>query len=108
MIDSFAQQMPDWIAYALTAWVLLATPRACLWLFTRPLPCPGGGPPYQYSPAARARACPIRQESASSRPGPSGHMDGQARGLWISRKKQRKKIAPVYHRVNGEYPLPRD
>jgi hypothetical protein len=38
MIDSLAQQMPDLIAYALTAWVLLATPRACIWLFTRPLP----------------------------------------------------------------------
>ena len=33
-----AAQLPDWIAYALAAWVVLATPRAVLWLWTRPLP----------------------------------------------------------------------
>ena len=33
-----AAQMPEWMAYALAAWVLLATPRAVIWLFTRPLP----------------------------------------------------------------------
>ncbi len=38
MIDHLAAQLPDWIAYALAAWVVLATPRAVLWLWTRPLP----------------------------------------------------------------------
>ena len=38
MIGHLAAQLPDWIAYALAAWVVLATPRAVLWLLTRPLP----------------------------------------------------------------------
>jgi len=38
MIDHLAAQLPDWIAYALAAWVVLATPRAVLWLWNRPLP----------------------------------------------------------------------
>ena len=38
MIDHLAAQLPDGIACALAAWVVLATPRAVLWLWTRPLP----------------------------------------------------------------------
>ena len=33
-----AAQLPEWMAYALAAGGLLATPRALIWLLTRPLP----------------------------------------------------------------------
>ena len=33
-----AETMPESIAYALTLWIILATVRAVVWLWNRPLP----------------------------------------------------------------------
>jgi hypothetical protein len=38
MFESIAVHMTELHAYVLAAAIIIATPKVCIWLFTRPLP----------------------------------------------------------------------